>query len=184
MVKGSSALWLCLSGVLGHTVNYNQVESISPATTMENLFLHVDIRGKRPFPRIVSEAVKITFSPISPLAWTFTLLTASNLQPCCQRWRHSGDDSASCLPACIHCTRKPQRDTPEGPSRRRMGVLCAFCLNLNNLFCSEWSLKGCYVISTHSHSYVNVTSLVAKSIFASLDYWFAAFWWEGWHLIH
>lgn len=46
-------------------MNYNQVEPISPATAMENLFLHVTIRGKRPFPRIVSDAVKITFPPIS-----------------------------------------------------------------------------------------------------------------------
>lgn len=171
-------------------MNYNQFESISPATTMENLFLHVNIRGKRPFPRIVSEAVKITFPPISTC---LNFHTADSFQPTAQlprmkspesQWRHSGDDSASCLPACIHCARKPQWDTSEGPSRRQMGVLCAFRLNLHNLFCSEWSLKGCYVISAHSHSYINVTSLVAKSIIASLDYWFAAFWWEGWHLIH
>lgn len=130
--------------------------------TMENLFLHVNIRGKRPFPRIVSEAVKIIFPPISTCLNFHTAWT-SNLQPSCQGSRarsRSGDDSASCLPACIHCARKPQWDTSEGPSRRQMGVLCAFRLNLHNLFCSEWALKGCYVISTHSHSYINVSSQI------------------------
>lgn len=72
---------------------------------MENLFLHVNIRGKRPFPRIVSDAAKITFPPISTC---LNFHTADGFQPAAQM---------------------PRIESPESQGRR----LCLLPSSLNSL---------------------------------------------------